>query len=171
MKKQYNIAFIDGQNMHLGTASDGWKADLYRFRVYLNDKYKVGEAYYFLGYISDDQQELYKRLQKAGFIVIFKKHHDTLKSQKKGNVDADIIFEIMRNLIDESDHWGRVVLVSGDGDYKKVVSYLIDKARFLKVLFPSKKFASSLYKELGSEYYDYLLNIKSRIQYKKDDPK
>lgn len=40
--------------------------------------------------------------------------------------------------------------ISGDGDYKKVVEYLISKNRFLKILFPNKKF-SSLYKTLGNE--------------------
>lgn len=44
-----NLAFIDGQNLHLGTKEEGWKVDLGKFRIYLNDKYKVKEAYYYLG--------------------------------------------------------------------------------------------------------------------------
>ncbi len=46
--KENNIAFIDGQNLHLGTASAGWKVDFLRFRVYLRDKFSVEEAYIFL---------------------------------------------------------------------------------------------------------------------------
>ena len=64
-----NIAFIDGQNLFLGTAEDNWSIDFKRFRVYLNDKFKVKEAYYFFGYLSEDQQDLYNMLQKAGFIL------------------------------------------------------------------------------------------------------
>ncbi|MCX6753504.1 MAG: hypothetical protein NTV03_00365, partial [Candidatus Nomurabacteria bacterium] len=71
--------------------------------------------------------------------------------------------EIMKNLIDSDDDFKKIVLVSGDGDYKKLVDYLILKGRFGKILFPNKKFASSLYKELGSEFYDYLINIKTYI--------
>ena len=56
-----------------------------------------------------------------------------------------------------------VIIVSGDGDYKKVVDYLIKKNKFKKILFPNKKFASSLYKKLGSEFFDYLENIKTYI--------
>jgi hypothetical protein len=46
-----NQAFIDGQNLRLGTtkARPPWKIDLARFRVYLRDKYSVEEAYYFMG--------------------------------------------------------------------------------------------------------------------------
>ena len=67
-----NIAFIDGQNLHLGTTESKWKIDHYKFRIYLKDKYHVSEAYYFLGYIKEEQQDLYNNLQKAGFIVLFK---------------------------------------------------------------------------------------------------
>lgn len=58
-----------------------------------------------------------------------------------------------------------IVLISGDGDYKMLVDFLIEENKFKKILFPNKKFASSLYKKLGSEYFDYLNNeqIKRKI--------
>ena len=165
-KKASNLAFIDWQNLHLGTIQDNWKIDLKKFRIYLKDKYHIAEAYYFLGYISEEEQDLYNNLQKSGFIVLFKEHSPALKGTKKGNVDTDIVFEIMKNLIDNKD-FDKVVLVSGDGDYKKVVDYLIRKNRFKKILFPNKKFASSLYKNLGAEFFDYLMNIKTYIEWHK----
>ena len=144
---------------------NGWKIDYSKFRIYLKDKYHVSEAYYFLGYVSETQQDLYNNLQKAGFIVSFKEHNPAMLAQKKGNVDTDIVFEIMKNLIDNKD-FNKIVLVSGDGDYKKIVDYLIKKDKFEKIMFPNKKFASSLYKDLGTERFDYLDNIKTYIQYK-----
>ena len=42
-KKENNLAFIDGQNLHLGTKEEGWKVDLIKFRIYLKEKYKVEE--------------------------------------------------------------------------------------------------------------------------------
>ena len=60
-----NIAFIDGQNLHLGTKEGGWSVDHKKLRIYLRDKYKVVEAYYFLGFVSQNQQDLYDKLQKA----------------------------------------------------------------------------------------------------------
>lgn len=43
MKKsiENNLVFIDGQNLHLGTAQNGWKVDFKKFRIYLKDKYGV----------------------------------------------------------------------------------------------------------------------------------
>ena len=87
-------------------------------------------------------------MQKARFIVLFKEHNSNLLAKKKGNVDTDIVFEAMKNLVD--NNFDKIILVSGDGDYKKLVEYLIKKNKFKKILFPNKKFASSLYKNLGS---------------------
>lgn len=168
MKKneEINIAFVDGQNLHLGTTQNNWKINHFKFRKYLKDKYKVEEVYYFLGYISEEEQDLYNNLQKAGFIVLFKEHSVNLKGKKKGNVDTDIVFEIMKKLVDK-EKFNKIVLVSGDGDYKKLVDYLIKKDKFKKILFPNNDFASSLYKKLGSEFFDYLENssIKSKIKF------
>jgi uncharacterized LabA/DUF88 family protein len=86
-------------------------------------------------------------------------------TQKKGNVDSDIIFNMMKCLIEEEDDFEKILLISGDGDYKNIVDYLVRKDRFLKILFPNRKFASSLYKQLPSRFYDYLLNVKSKIEY------
>lgn len=105
---------------------------------------------------------MYKEIQKAGFIVLFKEHNSKSKSEKKGNVDTDIVFEIMKNMIENKD-FDKIILVSGDGDYKKLVYYLVDKNKFCKILFPNRKYASSLYNALGSEYFDCLENIKVYI--------
>jgi uncharacterized LabA/DUF88 family protein len=134
----------------------------------LERKYKVSQAYYFIGYISEDNQELYKKLQKAGFIIIFKEHSEIMMGKKKGNIDTDLVFEIMKSLIDEKDMDG-VVLVSGDGDYKKVVDYLIEKDKFKKILFPNKKFASSLYRKIDVKFKANLedVDVRKKIEYKK----
>jgi len=159
-----NIAFIDGQNLHLGTSESGWKVSFQRLNIYLKENYEVSKAYYFLGYVSVSEKDLYENIKKAGFSLIFKEHNEELLAKKKGNVDTDIVFEIMKNLIDSS--FDKVILVSGDGDYKKLVDYLIKKNKFKKILFPNNK-ASSLYKNLGSEFFDYLKNIQTYIEYKK----
>ncbi len=156
-KNENNLAYIDGQNLHMGTTSSTipWKVDLYKFRVYLEKKYNVTEAYYFLGYVQEINQELYSEIQKAGFILVFRQHNTAMIGKKKGNVDSDIIFNVMKMLYKKTD-FDKIVLVSGDGDYKILVDFLVEENRFKKVLFPNIKFASSLYKSLGSEYFDYL---------------
>jgi uncharacterized LabA/DUF88 family protein len=56
----------------------------------------------------------------------------------------------MHRLIEEDD-FDKIVLVTGDGDYIKLVKYLIEKARLKKILFPNNKY-SSLYKPLKDKY-------------------
>ncbi|KKT80871.1 MAG: hypothetical protein UW76_C0003G0010 [Parcubacteria group bacterium GW2011_GWF2_44_8b] len=161
-----NAAFIDGQNLHLGTREYGWSVDHSKLRVYLRDKYKITEAYYFLGFIKETEQDLYDALQKSGYILSFREHSSILMGRKKGNVDSDIIFAIMKKLV-EKEPVGKIFIISGDGDYIKLVDFLVKKEFFGKILFPNKKFASSLYNKLGREYFDYLeeKDVRAKIEY------
>ncbi len=165
-----NIAFIDGQNLYMGTMTNGnsWKIDLGKFRVYLQYKYSVDKAYYFLGYVNEAYQDLYSEIQEAGFVLIFKQYNAAMLGKKKGNVDTDIVFHVMKKLYKNED-FDRIVLVSGDGDYKILVDFLIEENKLKKILFPNRCFASSLYKKLGSELFDSLDSpeVKNKIQKEK----
>ena len=162
-----NYAFIDGQNLYLGINKEDWKLDLEKFRVYLKDKYKVKKAFYFLGYLSDGNSDLYTFLQSCGYIVIFREHSSGMHGNKKGNVDTDIVFEMMRNSFDNKE-MDKVVLISGDGDYYKTVRYLIEKNKFKKILFPNSKFASSLYNKIDNKYRIPIRFLKKKLEYKKE---
>ncbi len=179
MKKEKNIAFIDGQNLFFGTTkcnqcaekqnkklSDmkitdcvcgtAWNIDLKKFRIFLKDKYHIDKVYYYLGFIDDTHNTLYTKIQENGYILQFRKHTKNMISKKKGNVDINIVFNIMKKLIDEPEKFDKIMLISGDGDYNETVDYLIQKGRFLKILFPDGKRYSSLYNELGNQYFDIL---------------
>lgn len=162
-----NIAFIDAQNLYLGTNADNWNIDFQKFRIYLKDKFKVDEAYFFLWFLDENEQSLYKNVQKAGFIIEFREHTSHMKGKKKWNVDVDIVFEIMRRIIDEND-FNKIVLVTGDWDYIRLVKYLIEKDKFEKILFPNSQF-SSLYNKLAFHYglNMSLKHIRQKIEYKK----
>lgn len=163
-----NIAYIDGQNLYMGTAKSDpkWHIDLGRFRVYLREKYRVDRAYYYLGYVQDgqDYENLYESIQAAGFILVFREHNSAMVGKKKGNVDSDIIFSVMKRLY-QAELFNEIVLVSGDGDYKMLVDFLIQEGRFAKILFPNRKYRSSLYKSLSSVNFAYLddKDIKRKI--------
>lgn len=161
-----NIAFIDGQNLHLGTKEAGWAVDHRKLRIYLQEKYSIGKVYYFLGFPVEGYGALYDSLQRAGFVLLFKEHSSILRGSKKGNVDCDIVFEAMKSLV-ENEHTGDVYIISGDGDYKKLIDYLITKDCFGKILFPNRSFASSLYKSLNRRFFDSLdtKELKEKIAY------
>jgi hypothetical protein len=50
-----NYAFIDGQNLHMGMRDSGITLDFRKFRIYLHEKYDVFAAYYFIGYMQENQ--------------------------------------------------------------------------------------------------------------------
>lgn len=105
--------------------------------------------------VNEENQDLYGSIQESGFVLVFKQHNPAMLGKKKGNVDTDIVFNIMKKMY-KKEPFDKIVLVSGDGDYKMLVDFLIKEKRFKKILFPNKQFASSLYKKIGSEYFDYL---------------
>ncbi|MDR1914148.1 MAG: NYN domain-containing protein [Clostridiales bacterium] len=161
-----NQAFIDAQNLYLGTTKDhpAWTIDLARFRILLKQRYKVTNARYFIGVYDKKHQGLYSLINNAGYDLVFREHSSSQIGKKKGNVDGDIIFAIMKELV-EQEKFDQVVLVSGDGDYKRMVDYLIQKNKLHRLLFPSAR-ASSLYKKLEPKYYEYLNapHIKPKIE-------
>jgi hypothetical protein len=49
--EKVNIAYIDAANLDYALRTQGWNLDYSRFRVWLKDKYKVEQAYIFIGLI------------------------------------------------------------------------------------------------------------------------
>lgn len=164
-----NIAYIDGQNLYMGTSKSSpvWTVNLARFRKYLSSKYGVEDAYYYLGYVQEGMniEKLYESIQKAGFILVFREHNSAMLGKKKGNVDADIIFSIMKRLY-LKEKFNKIVLVSGDGDYKMLVDFLIEQNKFEKILFPNRRYRSSLYKSIDIKHFAYLddAGVKKKIK-------
>jgi uncharacterized LabA/DUF88 family protein len=162
-----NLAFIDAQNLHLGTlrSNEPWKVDFYKFRRYLTEKYNVSEAYFFLGAVDETNEAMYNAIQKAGFILQFREHNQSMRGKKKGNVDTDIVFSIMEKLY-KKEIPNKIVLVSGDGDYFRLVKFLADENRLEKILFPSEKRRSSLYRVIPNKYKSGLdrNDVKAKIR-------
>lgn len=163
-----NSAYVDGQNLYLGTCQGNppWFVDYRRFRMYLRDKYRVSKAFYYIGYKKKSEKKLYANLQSAGFILVFKPHTSSMVAKKKGNVDSDIIFDVMRSVADKSLR-GKVVLVSGDGDYKRMTDYLAIHDKLKHILFPNRASASSLYKTSKSNTCSSLdePDVRRKIEY------
>ena len=95
-------------------------------------------------------------------ITPIKDHNEKMLSPKKGNIDVDLVFSVMKALLKRSDV-EKIFIVSGDGDYYKLVNFLIDENKFGKILFPNKN-RSSLYKSIGNEYTVHLSTIKHKIE-------
>ena len=142
-KKPSNYAFIDAQNVHLSIKRLGWQIDDRKFRKYLSDKYNVQKAFLFIGFIATNE-DLYKSLQEAGFVLIFKPIL-SVKGQIKGNVDAELVLQTMI----EYPNYDKAVIVSGDGDFHCLIKYLMQKNKLCKVIVPDEKRYSWLLRKFG----------------------
>ena len=159
-----NVAYIDGSNLHYGVKSLRWEFDYARFRVWLSDKYKVEHAYLFLG-LMPKYTDLYTYLQNCGYILVFKEVIYDQDGKAKGNCDADIVVQAMRDAYENK--FDAAVLVSSDGDYAPLVKFLIEKEKMLTVLSPYEtKRCSVLLKRTGVKIA-YIAEQKSVLQKEK----
>ena len=155
-------AFIDSQNLNLGILDQGWKLDFKRFRVYLEQKYQVEKAFLFIGYIKENQK-LYDFLKKSGYDLVFKPTVVDNTGKAKGNVDAELVLYSARI---EYDHYGKAVIVSGDGDFQCLIKYLAEQNKLSKVLVPNQKKYSKLllpYKK----YLNFMSDLKLKLKFRK----
>ena len=151
-KKEEIFAFIDSQNINLGTQSDGWKLDWGKFRLFLMNKYQVTRIFFFIGYISKNKK-LYKYLQNLGYILIFKNVLSVRKDNEttyKGNVDAELVMHTMIQI----NNFDKAIIISGDGDFFCLIEYLEANKKLLKVITPNSKYSS-----LIRRYSSYIYNL------------
>ena len=165
MSKEPNYAFIDSQNLNLGVKSLGWKVDYRKLRLYLKNKYKVEKAFIFIGLVANNQK-LYTKLQAAGFIMVFKptvRYFENGKETVKGNVDAELVLHAAAI---EYGNYEKAVIITGDGDFACLISYLQDNKKLLKIIAPTHKYSQLL--QPFRESIVKAAQIKSSIQYQKN---
>ena len=69
----------------------------------------------------------------------------------------------------KKETFNKVVIVSGDGDYKMLIDFLLEENKLEKLLFPNRPNRSSLYKSLSNNFFAYLddADIRKKIEIKK----
>ena len=160
-KKHNNYAFIDSQNVNLSIRDQGWSLDFRKFRKFLKDKYSITKALLFIGYVPENQ-DLYKNLQNAGFILIFKPTNVLPSGVVKGNVDAELVLHAMI----EYEKYDKALIVTGDGDFYCLVDHLRKKQKLVKLMIPNRKKFSSLFRKLMKDIV-FMSDLKKKLKYAK----
>jgi uncharacterized LabA/DUF88 family protein len=109
-----------------------------------------------------EQQRLYTNLQRAGFVLQFKEVARDREGKAKGNVDVDLTLRAM----DTIAMFDKAVLVTSDGDFASLVSYLIKKNKLRTVLSPARAKCSYLLRRAAKGRIDFLEDIRSKIELK-----
>jgi len=152
-RRETIYAFIDSQNLNLGTKKDiyhgrkrihkGWELDFKKFRIYLKNKFRVSKTFLFIGYVKK-YQKLYKQLEGQGYDLVFKPTVKDGRGSFKGNVDAELVLYAARIQFKKYD---KAVIVSGDDDCYCLHKELERESKLLKIVIPNSKSESSLLKK------------------------
>jgi uncharacterized LabA/DUF88 family protein len=166
-------AFIDSQNLNLGTSKNiygknkklkykGWPLDNKKFRIYLNDKFRVSKAFVFIGFVPE-YKKLYRALESYGYTLIYKPTTKDRDGKPKGNIDAELV---LHSAAIEYNNFDKAVIVSGDGDFCCLHKYLEKNKKLLRIIIPNKLSASSLLRDF-EQYKTFIEYEKNKLEYKK----
>jgi uncharacterized LabA/DUF88 family protein len=155
--------YIDGANLDRSSRDLGYTIDYKKFCVWLKQKYSAENIYYFIGYVKK-YDYLYRNLRRAGFKPIFKEALKNSQGEIKGNCDAELVVQSVMDFYE--NRTSRFILVTGDGDFRCLVDFLISKKVTTLILIPNrKKFSTLLRQSKGSltflEDHYHKFNIKS----------
>lgn len=157
-------AFVDSQNLNLGTQRVGWKMDWKKLLEYLRTQHGVTRAFLFIGYMHE-HEEMYHGLHDMGYSVVLKPTvggmgpapevgNSSGKKKEgpavKGNVDAELVLYAMK----EFPKYEQAIIVSGDGDFYCLAEYLAAKDKLKHIMTPNRYYSSLL-----KPYEKYILRI------------
>ena len=155
------VAYIDGANLHRGVKSLGWELDYARFRVWLSDKYGVSLAYIFIGLIPK-YKDLYTRLQEVGYTLVFKEVIYDGNGKAKGNCDADLVTQAMRDSYEGVAT--KAILVASDGDYTPLVKFWLERGQLEVILSPAPEDKCSILLKRTGAKIAYINDQKSILE-------
>lgn len=164
MPELRNAAFIDSANLYQAIEDLGWHLDYRRFRQFLADKYHVGKAYLFLGFL-ETQQSLYARLQEYGYILIFRPTLRYKDGHTKGNCDADLVLKAMV----EYPNYEQAIIVTGDGDFYSLIDHLKREGKLAQVIIPNEARYSALLKKINeadAKYFSFVSRMRAKLEYR-----
>jgi uncharacterized LabA/DUF88 family protein len=130
--------FIDGANLYATSKSLGFDIDYKRLLSHFRQKGRLVRALYYTALAEDQEyssiRPLIDWLDYNGFTMVTKPTKEftdvTGRRKVKGNMDIELAVDAMR-LADNLDH---IVLFSGDGDFKCLVSALQQMGKRVSVV-------------------------------------
>jgi uncharacterized LabA/DUF88 family protein len=154
-----NILYIDAANLILTARDFQLEYNIYWLLEYLKFRYKIAHCIYFTGRFTDSAKD-YDFLSSLGVEMVFKEiYRETDKV--KANCDVEISHRVTFDI--ENNQVGKVILISGDGDFYSLLKYVEGTQRETKLLGIHPRKTSKLYK-VGMKFnLTYLTEILSEM--------
>lgn len=112
--------------------------------------------------------KFYKKLKEFGYKLLLKPVKLYMDEEgtpkKKANCDVDMAFYLMR----DKDKFGRVVILSGDGDFLPVLKYLKGFGKEVLILSRGPRTAREIRQFAGGNFRDFV-RLKKYIKFTEKD--
>lgn len=170
-KGAQTYAFIDASNIIYGARAQGWFIDQKKLFQYLKKKFNISKAFFYYGKDSknEKQEKFLKKLKVFGYTLRVKEVKRFGK-RAKANCDVDLTMDMLIMIND----YKRAVVLTGDGDFTPLFSYLISKKKKKIVVISSpKRTAKEIRTLLGGNVLSfddlrYLLEYREKTQKKRE---
>jgi uncharacterized LabA/DUF88 family protein len=174
-QQKANYAFIDGINLHLTFKNVGWELDYSKLRTYLSKRHNVIVAYYFLGFMRENQK-IYDGLTSYGYTLKSRDISKKLIDEKgcpycgkcispehvktKCDSDADLVLHVMDNF----NKFDKAIIITSDGDFDNLIRKLLQEDKLKTILAPCTKGCSQLLKNASLGRIEFLDNFKNELE-------
>lgn len=115
----------------------------------------------FMWYLPD-YEEMYTFFQNLGYVLIFKPMSTHPNAPHKGNVDAELVLQAMIDI----EAYSKAVIVTGDGDFACLVSYLRGKEKLDSIIVPNQERYSEFLDHASGGQLQSLTGLRHLLEYK-----
>ncbi|MCK4818566.1 NYN domain-containing protein [bacterium] len=185
MQKERTLVAVDASNLHYALKHEGWQISYERFVEYFRASYDVVGFYYYEGTPSKSyilkklnvnsnsevkkrisaKKEFFGSLRKSGLLIRTKPVtvvYDSTKGIYKAKCNFDV--EITIDAIDRIQDYDAFILLSGDGDFMKLLKYV--KGKYKKTIVISAKGYSSEQLRACANQTIFIHELKGKIEEK-----
>lgn len=161
VKRTY--AFIDASNIIYGAKAEGWFIDQKKLIEYLKDKFSINKAFFYYGKDSKSKKKenFLKKLKQFGYILRVKEIKRFGK-RTKANCDVDLTMDMILMM----KKYQRAIVLTGDGDFAPLLSYLITKKKKIIIISSPKRTAKEIKRIAGDQHIDFG-SLRYFLEYKK----
>ena len=162
-KKLKTYAFVDASNIIYGARSEGWFIDQKKLHVYLKKKFNASKTFFYYGKDSKNtkKEKFLEKLRQFGFTLRVKEIK-RYGNRTKANCDVDLTMDMLLKI----KEYDRAIMLTGDGDFAPLLSYLMTKKKKIIVISSPKRTAKEIKSIAGKEYINFA-SLRYLLEYKK----
>ena len=175
MPRYNNYAFIDGANLHYTYENKDWRVDYQKLLDYLNKKFGVIIAHYFIGK-TPSNKPISNKLSSYDYNIKLKdpSWYDTeeemcphcgeivkpSEERYKADVDSYLTLQVMSDI----NNFDKAVLITSDGDFDELVKRLVRQDKLRMVFAPCKEGCSKLLKRAAVDKIAFIDEYRADLE-------